>query len=454
MLGLSRQSQGAGLQALDSRLRGNDKGGFCSHRSQGQRCNGAAIPSPIADRTFHSHRSQGQRCNGGGSTVVLCLYKFHSHRSQGQRCNFAIHEWTEGAKYVSLPPEPGAALQLLLMLASASSIAVSLPPEPGAALQPYRAPLGLQGPSRFPPSGSWGSVAPATPPVPAVQLGGFTPTGARGSVATKDAIKKYAHLLEFHSHRSQGQRCNFYDLPWRGQRRIVSLPPEPGAALQLLLMLASASSIAVSLPPEPGAALQPYRAPLGLLGPYRFTPTGARGSVATATPPVPAVQLGGFTPTGARGSVATKDAIKKYAHLLEFHSHRSQGQRCNFYDLPWRGQRRIVSLPPEPGAALQLLLMLASASSIAVSLPPEPGAALQPYRAPLGLLGPYRYTPTGARGSVATLPRASWAARAIPFHSHRSQGQRCNRNASRASRAAWRFHSHRSQGQRCNQGRH
>src|SRR5487761_453873 len=333
MLGLSRQSQGAGLQALDSRLRGKDKGGVCSHRGQGQRCNAAAIPAPRADRTFHSHRSQGQRCNGGGSTVVLCLYKFHSHRSQGQRCNFAIHEWTEGAKY-------------------------------------------------------------------------------------------------------------------------VSLPPEPGAALQLLLMLASASSIAVSLPPEPGAALQPYRATLGLLGPYRFTPTGARGSVATATPPVPAVQLGGFTPTGARGSVATKDAIKKYAHLLEFHSHRSQGQRCNFYDLPWRGQRRIVSLPPEPGAALQLLLMLASASSIAVSLPPEPGAALQPYRAPLGLLGPYRYTPTGARGSVATLPRASWAARAIPFHSHRSQGQRCNRNASRASRAAWRFHSHRSQGQRCNQGRH
>src|SRR5487761_1694832 len=160
MLGLSRQSQGAGLQALDSRLRGNDKGGFCSHRSQGQRCNGAA------------------------STVVLCLYKFHSHRSQGQRCNFAIHEWTEGAKYVSLPPEPGAALQLLLMLASASSIAVSLPPEPGAALQPYRAPLGLLGPYRFTPTGARGSVATATPPVPAVQLGGFTPTGARGSVAT------------------------------------------------------------------------------------------------------------------------------------------------------------------------------------------------------------------------------------------------------------------------------
>src|SRR5487761_42150 len=280
MLGLSRQSQGAGLQALDSRLRGNDKGGFCSHRSQGQRCNGAAIPSPIADRTFHSHRSQGQRCNGGGSTVVLCLYKFHSHRSQGQRCNFAIHEWTEGAKYVSLPPEPGAALQLLLMLASASSLAVSLPPEPGAALQPYRAPLGLLGPYRFTPTGARGSAATATPPVPAVQLGGFTPTGARGSVATKDAIKKYAHLLEFHSHRSQGQRCNFYDLPWRGQRRIVSLPPEPGAALQRECSEFYVWDAGVSLPPEPGAALQLH----------------------------------------------CSHVSRKFSM---FHSHRSQGQRCN-----------------------------------------------------------------------------------------------------------------------------
>ena|SRR5487761_229415 len=256
MLGLSRQSQGAGLQALDSRLRGNDKGGFCSHRSQGQRCNGAAIPSPIADRTFHSHRSQGQRCNGGGSTVVLCLYKFHSHRSQGQRCNFAIHEWTEGAKYVSLPPEPGAALQLLLMLASASSIAVSLPPEPGAALQPYRAPLGLLGPYRFTPTGARGSVATATPPVPAVQLGGFTPTGARGSVATKDAIKKYAHLLEFHSHRSQGQRCNgnvlnsMYGTPGFHSHR------SQGQRCNFIAAMSRASLAC-------------------------FTPTGARGSVAT-----------------------------------------------------------------------------------------------------------------------------------------------------------------------------
>src|SRR5487761_252887 len=162
MLGLSRQSQGAGLQALDSRLRGNDNRGFCSHRSQ------------------------GQRCNGGGSTVVLCLYKFHSHRSQGQRCNFAIHEWTEGAKYVSLPPEPGAALQLLLMLASASSIAVSLPPEPGAALQP-RTPL----------------KSPRT-------CLSFTPTGARGSVATFTTYLGAGNEESFHSHRSQGQRCNFY----------------------------------------------------------------------------------------------------------------------------------------------------------------------------------------------------------------------------------------------------
>src|SRR5487761_1652606 len=401
MLGLSRQSQGAGLQALDSRLRGNDKGGFCSHRSQGQRCNGAAIPSPIADRTFHSHRSQGQRCNGGGSTVVLCLYKFHSHRSQGQRCNFAIHEWTEGAKYVSLPPEPGAALQLLLMLASASSIAVSLPPEPGAALQPYRAPLGLLGPYRFTPTGARGSVATATPPVPAVQLGGFTPTGARGSVATKDAIKKYAHLLEFHSHRSQGQRCNFYDLPWRGQRRIVSLPPEPGAALQLLLMLASAYGHAVSLPPEPGAALQPQRLPCQPC------------SLAVSLPPEPGAALQPQRLPCQPCSLAVSLPPEPGAAL--------QPQR-----LPCQPCSLAVSLPPEPGAALQPQRLPCQPCSLAVSLPPEPGAALQP-RTPLKSTRTcLSFTPTGARGSVATFTTYLGAGNEESFHSHRSQGQRCN----------------------------
>src|SRR5487761_1409297 len=256
MLGLSRQSQGAGLQALDSRLRGKDKGGVCSHRGQGQRCNAAAIPAPRADRTFHSHRSQGQRCNGGGSTVVLCLYKFHSHRSQGQRCNFAIHEWTEGAKYVSLPPEPGAALQLLLMLASASSIAVSLPPEPGAALQPQRLPCQPCSLAVSLPPEPGAALQPRTPLKSTRTCLSFTPTGARGSVATFTTYLGAGNEESFHSHRSQGQRCNgnvlnsMYGTPGFHSHR------SQGQRCNFIAAMSRASLAC-------------------------FTPTGARGSVAT-----------------------------------------------------------------------------------------------------------------------------------------------------------------------------